>query len=159
MTGSARLHKLTVSIVDKVYSMNNPVLISQKRQCPFKFLETVILCLIVSSKIVSCNYDQAFRVDNNLLDIWKGRLGHVYQFCLFFLYYIILYINIYLKFCIIWQIIKRYHDSPFSSYNSCTTLIVWAGIKYHFSPRESITMEKVHLSDKQNGELKIHCWF
>ena len=151
MTGSARLHKLTVSIVDKIYSMNNPVLISQKRQYPFKFLAMVILCLIVSSKIVSFNYDQAFRADNNLLDIWKGRLEHVYQFCLFFLYHIIFY---YSKFRIIWQIIKRYHDSPFSSFNLHTTLILWAGIEYHFSPRESITMEKVHLSDKQNGGLK-----
>lgn len=91
LTGSARLHKLTVSIVDKIYSMNNSVLISQKRQCPFKFLEMVILSLIVSSKIVSYNYDQAFRADNNSLEIWKGRLGHVYQFCLFFLYYIIIF--------------------------------------------------------------------
>ena len=72
LTGSARLHKLTVSIVDKIYSMNNSVLISQKRQCPFKFLEMVILSLIVSSKIVSYNYDQAFRADNNSLEIWKG---------------------------------------------------------------------------------------
>lgn len=76
-----------MSIVDKIYSMNNSVLISQKRQSPFKFLEMVILCLIVSSKIVSYNYDQAFRADNNSLEIWKGRLGHVYSFYIILLFF------------------------------------------------------------------------